>query len=74
MVSNITNYIHSLNFKYRSNLMSDDVEVGLASFLHRSYINGKGSFVDAHTVHIEGKQDITANHIVIATGGRPVIP
>lgn len=46
-------------------------EVGLASFLHRSYINGKGSFVDAHTVHIEGKQDITANHIVIATGGRP---
>lgn len=48
--------------------------MGLASFLHRSYINGKGSFVNAHTVHIEGKQDITANHIVIATGGRPVIP
>ena len=26
MVSNITNYIRSLNFKYRSNLMSDDVK------------------------------------------------
>ena len=29
--------------------------------------------MDNHTVHVEGK-DITAVHIVIATGGRPLIP
>ncbi|KNB42952.1 thioredoxin reductase mitochondrial [Blastocystis sp. subtype 4] len=63
MVTNISNYIRSLNFKYRGSLMDEDVE----------YLNAKGSFVDNHTVHVEGK-DITADHIVIATGGRPLIP
>ena len=39
-----------------------------------SYINAKGSLIDEHTVKIEGKGEKTANHIVIATGGRPMIP
>lgn len=42
-----------------------------------SYFNAKGTFVDNHTLHLEGKgisKDLTANHIVIATGGRPSIP
>ena len=68
MVTNISNYIRSLNFKYRGSLMDEDVEYGFAL-----YLNAKGSFVDNHTVHVEGK-DITADHIVIATGGRPLIP
>lgn len=45
--------------------------------IHPSYFNAKGSFIDNHTVHIEGKnlnKELTAKHIVIATGGRPSIP
>jgi len=37
------------------------------------HIQGTGQFVDAHTVEVDGKQ-YTADHIVIAPGGYPVIP
>lgn len=36
-------------------------------------INGFAKFVDAKTVEVDGKQ-YTANHITIATGGRPTWP
>ncbi|MGQ9831455.1 MAG: glutathione-disulfide reductase [Thermochromatium sp.] len=36
-------------------------------------INGPGRFVDARTVAVDD-QTYTADHIVIATGGRPIVP
>lgn len=38
-----------------------------------NHIQGKARFVDAHTVNVDGV-DYTADHIAIATGGRPIIP
>ncbi len=38
-----------------------------------THLQGTGSFVDAHTVDVDGKH-YTADHIVIAPGGKPVIP
>jgi len=37
-----------------------------------THLQGTGSFVDAHTVAVDGKH-YTADHIVIAPGGKPVI-
>ena len=37
------------------------------------HLRGKGRFVDAHTVDVDGEQ-CTADHIVIATGGAPTVP
>lgn len=37
------------------------------------HIQGTAKFVDAHTVEVDGQQ-YTADHIVIAPGGYPVIP
>jgi glutathione reductase (NADPH) len=36
-------------------------------------IDGKARFVDAHSIEVNGEQ-YTAQHIVIATGGRPIVP
>jgi glutathione reductase (NADPH) len=36
-------------------------------------INGRGSFIDAHTVQV-GERTVTAEHILIATGGTPWLP
>jgi len=36
-------------------------------------ISGVASFLDAHTVDVGGKQ-YSADHIVIATGGQPIVP
>ena len=41
------------------------------SGIHR--IDGFGSFVNANTVDVDGRH-YTADHIVIATGGQPVVP
>ncbi|WP_295543419.1 glutathione-disulfide reductase [uncultured Thiohalocapsa sp.] len=38
-----------------------------------THIHGDAHFVDAHTVVVDGTQ-YTADHIVIATGGRPIVP
>ncbi|MDH5444033.1 MAG: glutathione-disulfide reductase [Gammaproteobacteria bacterium] len=36
-------------------------------------INGHARFVDAHTIEVNGKH-YSAEHIVIATGGKPIVP
>ncbi len=36
-------------------------------------LNGQASFVDGHTIAV-GDRHYSADHIVIATGGRPIIP
>lgn len=36
-------------------------------------ITGHAQFVDAHTIEVNGNK-YTADHIVIATGGRPIVP
>lgn len=61
-------HIKSLNFGYRSELMSNAVK----------YLNAYATFVDAKTVKAvdkKGKETmITADTFVIATGGRPRYP
>merc|ERR1712070_477800 len=68
MVGNVQMHIKSLNFGYRSELMSKAVK----------YLNAYATFVDAHTVKAvdkKGKETmITADRFVIATGGRPRFP
>ncbi|VDK21587.1 unnamed protein product [Taenia asiatica] len=68
MVEGIQNYIHSLNFGYRSVLMNANVK----------YLNALGEIVDAHTIKTTNKQgivkNITTNTIVVATGERPRYP
>ncbi|MDA8327804.1 MAG: glutathione-disulfide reductase [Betaproteobacteria bacterium] len=56
-------YILRLNQRYGVGLADNRVEV----------IRGHAVFVDAHTVVVDGEH-YTANHIVIATGGRPSAP
>ena len=56
-------YILRLNGIYQRNLENSGVD----------YIAGAAEFVDAHTVAV-GDQHYTAGRIVIATGGRPVVP
>ena len=36
-------------------------------------INGSARFVDRHTIEVDGRQ-YTADHIVVATGGYPIVP
>lgn len=68
LVSGIQDHIGSLNWGYRVELKSKQVE----------YINAYGSFVDAHTIRTVNKKGqetlLTAKHVVIATGGRPRYP
>ena len=56
-------YIHRLNGIYENNLNKR----------HVTYLHGHASFVDAHTVQVGDKQ-YTAERIVIATGGYPIVP
>ena len=61
---NVTNYIRSLNFNYRMQLRSKDVE----------YHNRFATFVNANTVEAKGKDDVVqmkAKTILLAPGGRP---
>lgn len=68
MVSNIQNYIGSLNFKYRVALRDKNV----------SYHNAFASFVEPHKLKLVNKRGkesfITADKVVIAVGGRPKYP
>ena len=61
-------YIQRLNNIYLNGLKSAGVEI----------LQGWGRFVDAHTVSVamdDGSvQTITANHILIAVGGKPMLP
>ena len=56
-------YIERLNGIYENNLDRRGV----------TYITGSARFVDAHTVDVDGRQ-VSADRIVIATGGRPMVP
>ncbi|MDF2178724.1 glutathione-disulfide reductase [Aliiglaciecola sp. CAU 1673] len=56
-------YIERIHGSYNRGLANNGVEV----------IQGFARFIDANTVEVNGQQ-ITAKHILIATGGKPMIP
>lgn len=56
-------YIRGINDWYHTYLADSDVTL----------IRGVGHLVDAHTVEVDG-QHYTADHIVLATGGEPIVP
>ncbi len=56
-------YIARLNGIYESNLAKRNIEL----------LRGRAHFADAHTVAAAARQ-LTAPHIVIAVGGRPMVP
>lgn len=56
-------YVKRLNGIYERNLDNSGV----------TYLEGAGRFVDAHTVQV-GDAEYTADRIVIATGGQPIVP
>ncbi|XP_069038228.1 thioredoxin reductase 2, tandem duplicate 2 [Lepisosteus oculatus] len=68
MAQAVQNYVRSLNWGHRVQLQDKKVK----------YLNLKGSFVDEHTIRgvsASGKETVlTAENIVIATGGRPRYP
>jgi glutathione reductase (NADPH) len=56
-------YVARLNAIYESNLAKRHIEV----------VRGRGSFVDGRTVQAAGRA-LSAPHILIAVGGRPMLP
>lgn len=63
LVDNRETYIRRLNGIYARNLEKDDV----------TFVAGDARFVDTHTVEVDGRQ-ISADHVVIATGGKATWP
>lgn len=63
LVGSRSAYIDRIHSSYENVLGKNNVDV----------INGFARFIDAHTVEVNG-ETITADHILIATGGRPVQP
>ncbi|MEG9521456.1 MAG: FAD-dependent oxidoreductase, partial [Pantoea piersonii] len=63
LVKNRSAYIDRIHTSYDNVLGKNNVDV----------IKGFARFVDAHTVEVNGER-ITADHILIATGGRPSHP
>ena len=57
------NYIQGINDWY-GNYLADS---------HIDHLRGTGRFIDAHTLDVDG-QRYTADHIVIAPGGKPMLP
>ena len=60
-------YIVRLNDIYKRNLKLDDIAI----------IQGHGRFIEPHKIEVENdgrKQVIEGKHILIATGGRPMVP
>ncbi|XP_054280356.1 thioredoxin reductase 1, cytoplasmic-like [Macrosteles quadrilineatus] len=69
MVTNIQDYIKSLNFKYRTDLKKKEV----------TYYNAYAKFVDKHTLNLYNKEGnfmktITGQNFLLAMGCRPVYP
>lgn len=68
LVQSVQNHVKSINFGYKVQLRSERVE----------YINARGRLLDAHSVEAltsTGEQrTLTADHILIAVGGRPSYP
>jgi glutathione reductase (NADPH) len=56
-------YVARLNAIYEANLTRKQID----------WVRGRARFIDARTVEV-GDRRLRANHIVIATGGRPSIP
>lgn len=56
-------YVHGINDWYHTYLADSDVDL----------LSGRGRFKDRHTIEVNGER-YTADHIVIATGGRPSVP
>jgi len=56
-------YVLRLNAIYESNLAKRNIEV----------VRGRGRFTDGHRVEAAGRA-LSAPHIIIATGGRPMLP
>jgi glutathione reductase (NADPH) len=56
-------YVQRLNGIYETNLGKRQIEV----------VHGRGRFVDGHTVEAGGRL-LTGSHVLIATGGRPMVP
>jgi glutathione reductase (NADPH) len=56
-------YVLRLNGIYERNLSAKGV----------AYVRGAARFVDAQTVEVNGRR-LSARHIVIATGGKPMLP
>ncbi|MYN13345.1 glutathione-disulfide reductase [Pusillimonas sp. TS35] len=63
LVRNRSAYIDRIHTSYETGLDKNKVDV----------IRGFARFVDAHTLDVDG-QRMTADHILVATGGRPVRP
>ena len=63
LVKKREDYISGINSWYHSYLADSDIDE----------IRGHARFVDAHTLEV-GDEKYTADHIVIATGGRPMTP
>ncbi|QTF10482.1 glutathione-disulfide reductase [Brenneria izadpanahii] len=63
LIKNRSAYIDRIHQSYNNVLGKNKVDV----------IHGFARFVDVHTVEVNGEK-ITADHILIATGGRPVRP
>ena len=63
MVANREAYIERIHAAYQRGFDANKVTL----------INGFAKFIDKNTVEVNGEK-ITADHIVIATGGRPSIP
>lgn len=61
-------HIKGLNWGYKSDLLKLKVK----------YFNAYASFKDAHTIIVDNKkgkvQEVTADKIIIAVGGRPSYP
>lgn len=68
MVTNVQKHIKSLNWGYKTDLIK----------LKIKYFNKYASFVNEHTIQVEdkngNKETVTAERIIIATGGRPSYP
>lgn len=56
-------YVLRLNSIYETNLAKRHIEV----------VRGRGSFIDVRTVGV-GSRALTAPHILVAVGGRPILP
>ncbi len=63
LVQSRRQYIENIHHSYDNNLVKNGVDV----------IKGFAKFVDAKTVEVNGEH-ITADHILIATGGHPIYP
>ncbi len=63
LVTDREKYVHRLNGIYENNLSKENVD----------YLAGHGSLQDAHTVKV-GDKTYTADKILLAPGGTPVVP